>query len=72
MKQVYDLTVRLGSIDTENKELTNQLKDKERLFEIQLESQKDLAEQDIADASSQIEALRKMLDDTEEQLKRGK
>ena len=52
MKQVYDLTVRLGCIDTENRELTNQLKDKERLFEIKLESQKDQAEQDIADAAS--------------------
>ena len=52
MQQVYDLTVRLGCIDQENKELTNQLKNSERHFEIKLESQRELAEQDIADASN--------------------
>ena len=69
VKQIYDLTVRLGCIDQENKELKVLIEDKVNLFEGRMETQRQLAEQDISEATSQIESLRKMLDEAEERLK---
>ena len=72
VKQIYDLTVRLGCIDQENKELKVLIEDKVNLFEGRMETQRQLAEQDISEATSQIESLRKMLDEAEERLKQSK
>ena len=69
MKQIYDLTVRLGCIDQENKELKVLIEDKVKMFESRMETQRQLAEQDISEATSQIESLRKMLDEAEDKLK---
>ena len=71
-KQIYDLTVRLGCIDQENKELKVLIEDKVSLFEGRLETQRQQAEQDISEACAQIETLRKMLDETESKLKHSK
>ena len=42
------------------------------MFESRMEAQRQLAEQDISEATNQIESLRKMLDEAEEKLKQSK
>ena len=72
MKDMYDLTVRLGCIDQENKELKAMVSEKVHHFEERLDSQRYMAEQDMAEAVSQIELLRKMLDEAEDRLRMSK
>ena len=62
------MTVHLGCIEQENKGLKELVEDKVKLFEGRLETQRQLAEQEMAEAVTQIESLRKMLDEAEEKL----
>jgi len=56
-------------MEQENKGLKELVEDKVKLFEGRMETQRQLADQDIAEAVTQIESLRKMLDEAEEKLK---
>ena len=66
------MTVRLGCIDQENKELKVMISEKVFHFEGRLDEQRQMAELDMADAVTQIELLRKMLDEAEDKLKKSK
>ena len=46
-KEIYDLTVQLGCIETENRELKTQLEDKSYLYESRVDSTRLLLEQEL-------------------------
>ena len=50
-KEIYDLTVKLGCIETENKELKVLIKDKNSILESRLDSARLITEQDLHSAN---------------------
>ena len=50
-KEIYDLTVKLGCIETENKELKVLITDKNSILESRLDSARLITEQDLHNAN---------------------
>ena len=50
-KEIYDLTVKLGCIETENKELKVLITDKNSILESRLDSARLITEQDLHSAN---------------------
>ena len=61
-KELYDLTVKLGCIETENKELKVLITDKNSILESRLDSARLITEQDLNNANDQIRELTTALD----------
>ena len=60
-REIYDLTVKLGCLESENSELKSQIEDKNNLYEKRMNNSRLLAEQDLQDARRSISELKEAL-----------
>ena len=60
-REIYDLTVKLGCIESENAELKSQIEDKNHIYEKRMDSSRLIAEQDLQDARRSIKELTEAL-----------
>ena len=60
-KEIYDLTVKLGCLESENAELKSQIEDKDSIYRSRIDSSRLIAEQDLEDARRSISKLTESL-----------